>query len=1035
MKQKYSEKAPKISLESCLMQKISCPGCAAVLEVPADGLARRLLCGRCDCKFIPGNPPEILQPPRQSAAAAPAAAAAREEPAAPAAPRPAARRAAAPPQRSSKGGLLIGGGIALALIGAAAAWHFSRGGQPAGAAGAGSPASRPGETPQLAAIDIAENLRDAANIEVKRLVSGIPLHGWRKAPPPQVDDAFVQALAGESSEQLVARLRQELGASLKDKAALEKGAASALAALPAMRHEILRLCGPQGIEELRARPEGTLFLQHFLGSPDWLEDFLTATHFGEREERLPALHKLATLFRYDKRCTLPLYRKLATAYALYDWADWKDSRTQWSLVDCYQTQLKMHAEGRMHAGFDKLESWEMMFVASPDIVDRHTGDRRALLDFALSRHCPAGAYDGACWEIPWVGDNLFGDSCQEGIYYSCWQNDYVRGAPSTKKVWGVCGTLSHYGAFNARAHGVPSFPVGQPGHCAYMLRPEPGTWWTPYSVTWPTSAGTHFGGADESTVRLLEAAYSNARRPALLRAQRHLWQRRFLAGSVALSPTGQASLFSEDGNRGKSCEALASLKPASQKQLPLNQFAKAALDQPGAWRGGVWEGEFTLAEAGEVFLGVSSDDGSRIYLDGELAVDNDGAHGDQWREAVRRLAAGKHRLKVEYFDMGGGRSLRVEVRQLPAAGPARLLARQALELQLGLTPLDLHAWKARADELAADADEPQAWFDFARAYSRQLRDFPHMALLFAEREFFAAAQKAIPAQQRHEFLARLHEGLDPRSQQAPIGGHFDGHLNAAAAFLGNEEAEARHLATLIDHYRVNPNDLSPLLATAAARFLPAPRLSPIVMPAVSRALKEAGGNAPAALSGMLVEAGNKESFSTWKALFQAAPSILGQADFREVSPRVKDNYPKTASYPGRLLSGDGLLRLSSHYDQKHVLSFPAALSQPQGGFIHTGNEVRPWAEVVLPGPCQLSGISIVNRFEDSSYRALPLKVAVSEDGKTWTEVFRSDKDLACWEIDLAKKPVRARYVRISRDSESKDCFNFRALRVWGKTLY
>jgi len=54
---------------------------------------------------------------------------------------------------------------------------------------------------------------------------------------------------------------------------------------------------------------------------------------------------------------------------------------------------------------------------------------------------------------------------------------------------------------------------------------------------------------------------------------------------------------------------------------------------------------------------TSSDDGSRLYIDGQLVVDNDGLHGPQERYGRRLLSAGPHALRIEYFEQAGGEIL------------------------------------------------------------------------------------------------------------------------------------------------------------------------------------------------------------------------------------------------------------------------------------------------------------------------------------------------------------------------------------------
>lgn len=61
--------------------------------------------------------------------------------------------------------------------------------------------------------------------------------------------------------------------------------------------------------------------------------------------------------------------------------------------------------------------------------------------------------------------------------------------------------------------------------------------------------------------------------------------------------------------------------------------------------------------AGSYTLFVSSDDGSRVYLNGALVINNDGLHGMQERSGTLTLASGFHHLRVEFFEGTGGAGL------------------------------------------------------------------------------------------------------------------------------------------------------------------------------------------------------------------------------------------------------------------------------------------------------------------------------------------------------------------------------------------
>jgi hypothetical protein len=68
-----------------------------------------------------------------------------------------------------------------------------------------------------------------------------------------------------------------------------------------------------------------------------------------------------------------------------------------------------------------------------------------------------------------------------------------------------------------------------------------------------------------------------------------------------------------------------------------------------------------IPEDGVYSFFVASDDGSRLFVDNKLLVDNDGLHGMVEKKGVVALSAGLHSLMVQYFQKGGGRDFKVSV--------------------------------------------------------------------------------------------------------------------------------------------------------------------------------------------------------------------------------------------------------------------------------------------------------------------------------------------------------------------------------------
>ncbi|MFO1009926.1 MAG: alpha-L-fucosidase [Planctomycetota bacterium] len=70
-----------------------------------------------------------------------------------------------------------------------------------------------------------------------------------------------------------------------------------------------------------------------------------------------------------------------------------------------------------------------------------------------------------------------------------------------------------------------------------------------------------------------------------------------------------------------------------------------------------FRGFVELERTGVWTFGLSSDDGARLRIDGELVVDNDGLHGPLEERGEIALAKGCHELVVEWFNKTGGAQL------------------------------------------------------------------------------------------------------------------------------------------------------------------------------------------------------------------------------------------------------------------------------------------------------------------------------------------------------------------------------------------
>ena len=69
------------------------------------------------------------------------------------------------------------------------------------------------------------------------------------------------------------------------------------------------------------------------------------------------------------------------------------------------------------------------------------------------------------------------------------------------------------------------------------------------------------------------------------------------------------------------------------------------------------EGYIFLDKDDNIVFQLSSDDGSKLSIDGRTLIEHDGPHGMEPREAEVALRAGYHPINIEYFQGGGGRGI------------------------------------------------------------------------------------------------------------------------------------------------------------------------------------------------------------------------------------------------------------------------------------------------------------------------------------------------------------------------------------------
>ena len=129
-------------------------------------------------------------------------------------------------------------------------------------------------------------------------------------------------------------------------------------------------------------------------------------------------------------------------------------------------------------------------------------------------------------------------------------------------------------------------------------------------------------------------------------------------GGSALLQAGIQVDFFHPTPKNVAIETLAKLKPKASGVVPeivMNVPQRLEPDE-FALR---FTGMVQVPKTGKYTFSIASDDGSRLYLDETLLIDNDGLHGMVEKSGAVDLAAGSHPIVVTYFDNGGGDGLQV----------------------------------------------------------------------------------------------------------------------------------------------------------------------------------------------------------------------------------------------------------------------------------------------------------------------------------------------------------------------------------------
>ena len=270
--------------------------------------------------------------------------------------------------------------------------------------------------------------------------------------------------------------------------------------------EVIRITSPEILSSFsKSSPKNQAFLKSFLGDTEWMELYLGA---GLVPEKTPmGMQVLSDIWQeHGNKEEFRNFLSLACGLASTWGAGPTSERLQKNEGCDYMWRFNFYKtsqeKGKLHPDFPNLRPWEIRFIVG------HWWQDRSFQWLQENLNIPWRRYTDACWFADYTGTNFFGDSIQGPLFYVPWREESGEGE-STKLRGGVCGGLSTFGSNSANAHGLPSYTVGQPGHCAYAVRAKRGKWVGGFGGP---DGGMHnhiFGHQAPTSYLLMEAVFAD----------------------------------------------------------------------------------------------------------------------------------------------------------------------------------------------------------------------------------------------------------------------------------------------------------------------------------------------------------------------------------------------------------------------------------------------------------------------------------------------------------------------------------------------
>ncbi len=277
----------------------------------------------------------------------------------------------------------------------------------------------------------------------------------------------------------------------------------------AMLLELIRETGAGVMSDFAAADKAQKkFLETLVKDAEWLELYLTCGLVPH--QKAAGLEVLYRIWQEENGEVQNKALAVALASCWGGGETWPDPAIAAELpgkfnpVRRYKFFQRQEARGLLHPNYRNLRAWELRFVVANPGQD---WDDDSYEFAAKAINLPWDKYQIACWSATYTGTSRFGDTVQGGAYNLPYADE--SSAETTLLNGGVCGAMSHLGAVAAMAHGIPAYTCGQPGHCAYAVRPERGKWIGGFGGPDGYMHNMIFGHRAPTSSNLMEAVFAD----------------------------------------------------------------------------------------------------------------------------------------------------------------------------------------------------------------------------------------------------------------------------------------------------------------------------------------------------------------------------------------------------------------------------------------------------------------------------------------------------------------------------------------------